>query len=98
MVPEYMTQAPYGGDTFVVRAEPTGMPQGLGMASSTVVALASIRRWIRRDRRWLLRRRRSDDPVGPVLYEELLESEAAAKQRVTEIAEELRRGSPPWSE
>ena len=96
--PADVTMIPSGGETFVLRAEPSGTPQNASMMSATFTALSLLwRRVVRRDRTWVLRvRRHADDPLGAVLHEEVLAPAEEAKQRVEELHRAIASGDLPW--
>ncbi len=98
--PEEITTVTSAGETFLIRTEPAGMPQGFGMASQTLTALwLAWTRLVRRDRSWHLRVRRfSDDPAGPILHHDVAASAEEAKQWLTLLREAIRSGHRPWEE
>jgi hypothetical protein len=56
------------------------------MLSTTASMLYSLMSLIRRDFKWHLRvRRYSDDPMGPVVYEEVFESKKVMRQRLPDL-------------
>jgi len=98
MVSEYLDQAVCGADAYVIRAEPTGMPEGVASLSVWVELLVELRRRFTGNRTWTLRvRRRVDDPFGVVIHEEVVADEMRAKARVEELAREIRSGTMPWA-
>ena len=98
MVSEYLDQAVFGGDAYVIRAEPTGMPEGVASLSVWVELVVELRRRFTRNRTWtVLVRRRIDDPFGVVIHQEVLADEMRSKARVEELAREIRSGTMPWA-
>ena len=93
MVSEYVDQARFEEDAYVIRAEPTGVPTGVGSLSLWVELALRVRRFIRRDQTWTVRVRRSeDDPFGDVLHQEVMSHESHARRRAEEIKDEIRSG------
>lgn len=98
VVSEYLDEAVLGGDSYVIRAKPTGMPRGVASLSTWVEAVVGIRRLFARDRTWtVMVRRRAEDPFGVVIHEEVLVDEKRAQARVEELAREIRSGTTPWA-
>lgn len=98
--PEETTTVTSAGETFLIRTEPAGMPQGFAMASQTLTALSlAWTQLVLRDNSWHLRVRRfGDDPAGPVLHHEVAASAEEAKQRLTLIRQAIKSGNRPWEE
>lgn len=96
--PEELTTITSRGEKFLIRAEPAGLPQGFGMASQTLTMLSLMwARLVRKERGWRLRvRRYSDDPAGPVLYEEEAATAEEAKHRLGGLVASMRSGAWPW--
>ncbi len=98
MISEYLDEAVCGGDSYVVRANPTGMPRGVASLSAWVELAVDLRRIFARNRTWtVLVRRRADDPFGVVIHEEVVIDEKRAQERVEEVAREIRSGAIPWA-
>lgn len=90
---EYLEHARFGRSQFVIRAEPTGMPQGVASLSMWVALAVQLRRLFTRDRRWAIRVRRwDDDPFGKVLHEEVVPNGKHARRRIEELRQEIRSG------
>lgn len=97
MVSEYLEQRESGKVPFVIRAEPSGVPTGVGSLSIWVELVVQIRRFIRRDQTWTIRIRRSrDDPFGNVVHQETAADEDHARKRVDEIKAEIRSRQFSW--
>lgn len=97
MVSEYLEQAGVGESAFVIRAEPSGVPTGVGSLSIWVELVVQIRRFIKRDQTWTIRVRKSrDDPFGNVVHQEIAADENHARRRVDELKAEIRSGQLPW--
>ena len=80
MVSEYLGQARFGKDAFVIRAEPTGVPTDASSLSIWVGLVVQVRRLIKRDQTWMVRVRRSDDdPFGDIVHEEVTADETQAR-------------------
>lgn len=95
--PDELTYISSRGETFIVRTEPAGSPQGWGIASLSLTLLSLLRAL--GDRSWHLRvRRYADDPIGPVLYHEVAESREDAVERLTRVREDIERARWPWEE
>ncbi|MDP9420226.1 MAG: hypothetical protein M3P53_08790 [Actinomycetota bacterium] len=96
--PEELTTITSRGEKFLIRAEPAGLPQGVGMASQTATLLSlTWRRLVRGERGWRLRVRRfADDPTGPILYEEEAASAEEAARRLHGLITAMRSGDWPW--
>ncbi len=96
--PEELTTITSRGETFLIRAEPSGLPQGVAMASQTATLLSlTWARLVRRERGWRLRvRRYADDPTGPVLHEEDAASAEEARRRLSRLVASIRSGHWPW--
>ena len=98
VVSEYLDEAVLGGDSYVIRAQPTGMPRGVASLSSWVELAVDVRRLVTRERSWtVLVCRRADDPFGVVIHEEVVVDEKRAQARVEEVAREIRSGAIPWA-
>ena len=98
IVSEYLNEAVFRGDAYVIRAEPTGMPRGVGSLSVWVELVVELRRRFTRNRTWtLFVRRRVDDPFGVVIHQEVVADERQAKARVEDLAREIRSGTMPWA-
>ncbi len=98
IVSEYIDETVFGGDSYVIRAEPSGMPRGVASLSTWVELVVDLRRLVTRDRTWtVLVRRRADDPFGVVIHEEVVVDEKRAQARVEEVAREIGSGSIPWA-
>ena len=96
VVSEHLEYARFGSEDFVIRAEPTGMPQGLASLSIWVELAVRVRRLITRERSWTVRvRRRSDDRFGEVVHDEIALDETQARTRVVELKEDIRVGRLP---
>ena len=68
MVSEFLDEAVRAGESYVIRAQPTGMPRGVASLSSWVELLVDLRHLLLRDRTWtVLVRRKPDDPFGVVI-------------------------------
>lgn len=97
MVSEFLDEAVRAGESYVIRAQPTGMPRGVASLSSWVELVVDLRRLLLRDRTWtVLVRRRPDDPFGVVIHHEVVVDEKRAGARVGELAREIRSGTIPW--
>ena len=93
MVSEYLGPARFGESAFVIRAEPSGVPTGVGSLSMWMELVVHIRRFVKRDQTWMIRVRRSeDDPFGNVVHQEVAADKDAARKRVAEIKGEIRCG------
>ncbi len=96
MVSEHLEYARFGAKNYVIRAEPTGMPQGLGSLSVWVELAIRVRRLLTHDRTWTVRvRRKADDPFGDVVHQEVAPDKNLARARVAELKEEIRTGRLP---
>jgi hypothetical protein len=98
--PDEVTFVHSSGESFVVRTEPAGIPQGLAAASQTLTEISLLwTRIVRRDRSWHIRvRRYVDDPAGPVLYHETATSSDDALQRLERLREVIATGRLPWAD
>ena len=97
MVSEYLEQARFGESAFVIRAEPSGVPTGVGSLSIWVELVVQVRRFIRRGHTWMIRvRRTGDDPFGNVVHQEVAADEQHARVRVDEIKDGIRSGQFSW--
>lgn len=80
----------------MIRAEPTGVPQGLGSLSIWVELAIRVRRLLTHDRTWTVRvRRGADDPFGDIVDQEVAPDENLARARVAELKEEIGSGRLP---
>jgi hypothetical protein len=91
----YTAEASGPAGTFVIRAEPRGIPHGcLGFVSS-VRGLAFLRRLVTRNHSWVIRVRRwDDDPFGAVVYEERVIGKAVVPLSIARVATAIRGGDP----
>jgi hypothetical protein len=96
--PAELTEIRADGIDYVVRTGPTGvMDSALPMLSFIALTFTTIRRWLRRDSTWTIAvRKRADDPLGPDVHQEVLQSREAASQRLPELLKEARAGHPAW--
>lgn len=93
-----ITEVRSGNQRFIIRAEQGSTPQGAAMLSATASMVHAVLTLIRRDRSWHLRvRRYSDDPMGPVIYEEVVASKREMKQRLSALRESIASGREPWA-
>lgn len=96
VVSEYIEQAGYGTRAYVIRAEPTGVPTGVGSLSIWIELLVQVRRLLTRDRSWTVRvRRRDDDPFGAIALEETVPDEIRARARTVELKQQIESGRFP---
>ena len=93
-----ITEVRCGNQRFIIRAEQGSTPQGAAMLSATASMVHGLLTLFRGDRSWLRRvRRYSDDPMGPVIYEEAVASKAEMKQRLSALMELIASGREPWA-
>ncbi len=96
MVSEYLEQAGQGTHAYVIRAEPSGVPGGVGSLSIWIELLAQIRRLLTRERSWTVRvRRRDDDPFGAIIHEETVPDGIQARAKVQELKQQIESGRFP---
>ncbi len=97
MATEFLTEVQFGGRDYILRANPKGMPQGVGSFSVWVAAFVHAWRWLKRERAWVIRvRAREEDPLGKIVYEEELPDWRTTGQRVDELRDKIRAGKLPW--
>jgi hypothetical protein len=99
VVSEYLEHAGNGVRAYVIRAQPSGMPKGVGSLSIWVELLVHLQRLVARDRSWTVCvRRHADDPFGAVAHEETASDEMQARARVAELKQRIESGRFfPWA-
>ncbi len=97
VVPEHISEVRGGGRDYVIRAQPKGLPKGIGGLSVWIVFVSLLWRWVRREKAWVVQvRAREHDPLGEVLHEEEVLGDRQARDRVAALGRDLRSGKPPW--
>ena len=68
------------------------------MVSNTASLFYALSSLIRRDFKWRVRvRRYADDPMGPVVHEEVFASKKDMRQRLPELRRAIASGEMPWA-